>query len=112
MRRRGSLAWSWGLLRTGVISWMILGGIGRLRCILNRRRRRLIRCWKRFGIAVSVSMGFWLWEIDRRVRRLTWVGGWGGLSTNRRRGGLARANFGVWWCFRSVVACGPRFPPD
>src|SRR5712671_7605642 len=92
MRRRGSLAWSWGLLRTGVISWMILGGIGPLQCILSRRSRRLIRFWKRFGMAAGALMEFWPWAIGRRWRRLMWRADWEWLTTIRRRWRLAVAN--------------------
>src|SRR5258708_20950198 len=93
MRRRGSLGWSWRLLRTGVISWMILGGIGRLRCILNRRRLRLTPCWKR-RVPANALTGFWRLVIGRRLRRLMWRGDWGWRTTIRRRWKLAAANCG------------------
>src|SRR5260370_12557905 len=110
MRRRGSLGWSWRLLRTGVISWMILGGIGRLRCILNRRRLRLTPCWKR-RVPANALTGFWRLVIGRRLRRLLWRGGWGGRTTLPRRGELTAAKFGCPKWFAKAGLRVPWFPP-
>src|SRR5258708_38709443 len=93
MRRRGSLGLRWLLLRTGVISWMILGAIGLLRCILNRRRLRLTPCWKR-RVPANALTGFWRLVIGRRVRRLFWGGGWGWGTTIPRWWELTRGKCG------------------
>src|SRR5258707_12217405 len=104
MRRRGSLGLSWLLLRTGVISWMILGAIGRLRCILNRRRLRLTPCWKR-RVPANALTGFWRLVIGRRLRRLIWGGGWGWRQTLRGRWKIDGANLG---CGESFAVSGVR----
>src|SRR5260221_14712126 len=106
MRRRGSLGLSWLLLRTGVISWMILGAIGRLRCILNRRRLRLTPCWKR-RVPANALTGFWRLVIGRRLGGVFWGGGWGRGTNIRRRWELAAAKCGCTKGF-AVEGCPGR----
>src|SRR5258706_13690599 len=101
MRRRGSLGLSWLLLRTGVISWMILGAIGLLRCILNRRRLRLTPCWKR-RVPANELTGFWRLAIGRRLRGRMWRRAWGWRNSIRRRWTLGAANLGCVYSFASA----------
>src|SRR5258708_32382247 len=108
MRRRGSLGLSWLLLRTGVISWMILGAIGLLRCILNRRRLRLTPCWKR-RVPANALTGFWRLAIGRRVRRVMGPGGWGWRTTLPPRVWRVGANFGRGKGFAFPGWAGPVF---